>query len=201
MKIAKKLALMLKSMLSIRLGSVETDKAVLFWDAEEDLREGMEVFVRVEDEFEPAPDGDYTTQDGKVIKVVEGKVSEIADPNAEVEQTAEEPQEEIQQEENTPDENQEEIKQEENPEVDPADNADDQEEEKPLEDRVAGIEERIAAIMDGLNQFINSIAAFEERLAVVEDKLAKVEEPAADPVDEQPEVQQSKNILNYLRKK
>ena len=152
MKIAKKLALMLKSMLSIRLGSVETDKAVLFWDAE-------------------------------------------------VEQTAEEPQEEIQQEENTPDENQEEIKQEENPEVDPADNADDQEEEKPLEDRVAGIEERIAAIMDGLNQFINSIAALEERLAVVEDKLAKVEEPAADPVDEQPEVQQSKNILNYLRKK
>ena len=200
MKIAKTLKISLKNLLSIQMGSVKTDKAELVWDGEENLKIGDEVFVLNEEgDAEPAADGDYTTEDGKVIKVVEGKVAEIVDPEAEV---ADNPvEEEIQQEENTPDENQEEIQQEENPEVDPADNADDQEEEQPLEDRVAGIEERIAAIMDGLNQFINSIAALEERLAVVEDKLAKVEEPAADPVDEQPEVQQSKNILNYLRKK
>ena len=32
----------------------------------------------------PAPDGEYTTEDGKVIVVVDGKVSEIRDQNAEV---------------------------------------------------------------------------------------------------------------------
>ena len=198
MKITKKLTLMLKSMLSLHLGSVATDKAELFWDAEEDLREGMEVFVRgEEDEFIPAPDGDYVTEDGKTIKVVEGKVAEIVDPEAEVEETAEETQEDVQQEEVQ----QEEVQQEENPEVEPADNADNQEEEMSIEDRVAAIEERIGAFMDGINQIVNSIAALEERIAVVEEKLAKVEEPAADPVDEEPEVQQSKNILSYLKKK
>lgn len=195
MKISKKLALVLKSMLSLRLGSVVTDKAELFWDADEDLREGMEVFVRgEEDDFQPAPDGDYTTQDGKVIKVVEGKVSEIVDPNAEVEEKTDES--DVQQEEQT-----EEIQQEENPDVDPADNAEDREEEVSVEDRIAAIEERVAAFVDGLNQIINSIAAIEERVAAVEEKLAKVEEPAADPVDEQPEVQQSKNIMSYLNKR
>ena len=52
------------------------------------------------------------------------------------------------------------------------------------------------------NAIINSIAALEERIAGVEGKLAKVEEPAANPVDETPEVKQSANnsILSYLRK-
>lgn len=192
MKITKKLALMLKSMLSLHLGSVATDKAELFWDAEEDLREGMEVFVRGGDpednaEFQPAPDGDYTTEDGKVIKVVGGKVSEIIDPQAEV------AQEEVQQED---------VQQEENEEVPAADEDEVPAEEEPsVEDRIAAIEERIDAFVDGINQIINGMAALEERLAVVEEKLAKVEEPAADPADDnQPEVQQSKNIMSYLRK-
>lgn len=188
MKITKKLALMLKSMLSLHLGSVATDKAELFWDAEEDLREGMEVFVRgEEDEFVPAADGDYTTEDGKIIKVVEGKVSEIVDPEAEV------AQEDVQQED---------VQQEENEEVPAADEPEVPAEEEPsVEDRIAAIEDRIAAFMDGLNQIINGMAALEERIAVVEEKLAKVEEPAAEPADDnQPEVQQSKNIMSYLRK-
>lgn len=197
MKITKKLALMLKSMLSLHLGSVATDKAELFWDAEEDLREGMEVFVRGGDpednaEFQPAPDGDYTTEDGKIIKVVGGKVSEIIDPQAEV------AQEEVQQE----DVQQESVQQEENEEVPAADEPEVPAEEEPsVEDRIAAIEDRIAAFMDGLNQIVNGMAALEERLAVVEEKLAKVEEPAAEPADDnQPEVQQSKNIMSYLRK-
>ena len=192
MKITKKLALMLKSMLSLHLGSVATDKAELFWDAEEDLREGMEVFVRGGDpednaEFQPAPDGDYTTEDGKIIKVVDGKVSEIVDPEAEV------AKEDVQQED---------IQQEENEEVPAADEPEVPAEEEPsVEDRIAAIEDRIAAFMDGLNQIVNGMAALEERLAVVEEKLAKVEEPAAEPADDnQPEVKQGKNIMSYLRK-
>lgn len=193
MKITKKLALMLKSMLSLHLGSVATDKAELFWDAEEDLREGMEVFVRgEEDEFVPAADGDYTTEDGKIIKVVDGKVSEIVDPEAEV------AQEDVQQE----DVQQEDVQQEENEEVPAADEPEVPAEEEPsIEDRIAAIEERMEAFVDGINQIINGMAALEERIAVVEEKLAKVEEPAAEPADDnQPEVQQSKNIMSYLRK-
>ena len=65
---------------------VQTDKGKLEWDNEdENLKAGDEVFITDEDgNRNPAPDGDYTTEDGKVIVVVDGKVSEIKDPDAEV---------------------------------------------------------------------------------------------------------------------
>lgn len=191
MKITQRLRIMLKSMLDFKMGEVKTDKAVLVFDGEE-LKEGMEVYVIGEDgEPVAAEDGDYTVEDGKVIKVVEGKVAEIIDPEAEV---AEEPVEETAEEE---------VKQEENEDVTPADEPEaDPAEEKTEEDRIAALEARLAEFTEGLNQIINSIAALEERIAGVEGKLAKVEEPAADPVDETPEVEQNshKNIMSYLRK-
>ena len=68
-----------------KMGAVETDKGAIEWDGEEDLREGLEVFVRDGDGNRiPAPEGEYTIEDGKVIVVVEGKVAEIRDPRAEV---------------------------------------------------------------------------------------------------------------------
>ena len=64
---------------------VNTDKGSLIYEGEEDLKAGDSVFVKDEEGNNvPAPDGDYTTEDGKVIKVVEGKVSEIVDDKAEV---------------------------------------------------------------------------------------------------------------------
>ena len=65
---------------------IETDKGKLEWDnEEEDLKAGDAVYVRDEEGNRvPAPDGDYTTEDGKVIKVSDGKVTEIVDDNAEV---------------------------------------------------------------------------------------------------------------------
>ena len=65
---------------------VETDKGKLEWDNEdEDLKAGDAVYVRDEDGNRvPAPDGDYTTEDGKIIKVADGKVTEIVDSKAEV---------------------------------------------------------------------------------------------------------------------
>ena len=66
-------------------GQVATDKGDLEWDGEEDLKAGDEVFVRDEEGNRvAAPDGDYTTEDGKTIRVAEGKVAEILDPKAEV---------------------------------------------------------------------------------------------------------------------
>jgi hypothetical protein len=65
---------------------IETDKGKLEWDnEEEDLKAGDAVYVRDEEGNRvPAPDGDYTTEDGKVIKVSDGKVTEIVDDKAEV---------------------------------------------------------------------------------------------------------------------
>ena len=74
------------------LTPVATDKGDLYCDGE--LAEGKEVFVLGEnEEYVPAEDGDYTLEDGKVVKVAEGKVAEIAE-TAEVAET-EEPSEEM----------------------------------------------------------------------------------------------------------
>lgn len=69
----------------VEAAAINTDKGPIEWDGEEDLEAGREVFVLDEDGNRvPAPDGEYTTADGKVIVVVEGRVAEIRDPEAEV---------------------------------------------------------------------------------------------------------------------
>lgn len=187
MKITNALKIALKSLLSLQMGEVKTDKSVLVFDGDE-LKEGMEVFVLDEEgNAHPAEDGDYTTDDGKIIKVVEGKVAEIVDPDAEVDDEL----------------GTDRVEQESNEQVDPADAPEEEAEDvSSVEDRIAEVEARLAEFTDGLNKIINAIAALEERIAAVEGKLAKVEEPAADPVDETPEVKQNSNksILSYLRK-
>ena len=67
------------------LGNVTTDKGVLAWDGDEDLKAGDSVYIEdAEGNRTPAEDGDYKTEDGKTIVVVGGQVSEIRDPEAEV---------------------------------------------------------------------------------------------------------------------
>lgn len=77
---------------------IETDKGKLVWDnEEEDLKAGDEVFIEDEEgNRTPAPDGDYTTEDGKVIKVADGKVTEIVDDKAEVAPEMDETEDRIQ---------------------------------------------------------------------------------------------------------
>lgn len=74
-----------------KFGSKATDKGELSWEGEEDLKAGDAVFVKNEDgESVPAPDGDYKTEDKKIIKVADGKVTEIVDDEAEVDPSEEE---------------------------------------------------------------------------------------------------------------
>lgn len=69
----------------VEMGNVTTDKGILSWDGEEDLKAGDSVYVEdQEGNRTPAADGDYTTGDGKVIVVVDGKVAEIKDGAAQV---------------------------------------------------------------------------------------------------------------------
>ena len=67
-----------------KFGRIATDNGELVWEGEGDLAEGAAVFVEGEEGLTPAPDGEYRTEDGKTIVVVEGRVAEIRDPEAEV---------------------------------------------------------------------------------------------------------------------
>ena len=75
--------------------NVTTDKGILAWDGDEDLKVGDQVFIEdAEGNRTPAEDGDYVTDDNKTIVVADGKVVEIKDPEIDVEPT-EEPTEEV----------------------------------------------------------------------------------------------------------
>ena len=75
--------------------NVTTDKGVLAWDGDHDLKVGDAVYLEDEEgNRTPAEDGNYKTDEGKVIVVAEGKVAEIVDPETDVEPT-EEPAEEV----------------------------------------------------------------------------------------------------------
>ena len=69
----------------LELGTVTTDKGILSWDGDDDLEAGVNVYIEDEEgNRTQAADGDYKTRDGKVIRVADGKVSEIVDDEAEV---------------------------------------------------------------------------------------------------------------------
>lgn len=77
-----------------QFGSVTTDKGVIVWDGDEDLKAGDRVQVEDTDgNRSDAPDGEYVTGDGKTIVVVDAVVSEIRDPAAEVAPAEEQQQE------------------------------------------------------------------------------------------------------------
>lgn len=80
----------------LKLSEVKTDKATLIYDGE--LEVGTAVFIEAENgEPMPAADGEYVLEDGTVIVVLEGLVSEIRPIEAPVEEALEEetPAEEI----------------------------------------------------------------------------------------------------------
>lgn len=80
--------------LLIKYSVVKTDKAVLEYDGE-DLVAGMDVYITNENgDKVPAEDGDYVTEDNKVITVKDGKVESIIDKAADVEAEEEEKKEE-----------------------------------------------------------------------------------------------------------
>ena len=88
-EVAELKAKLAKAMLKESFAATKTDKAVLVHETEE-LNVGTEVFVEDEEgNRTPAEDGIYTLEDGKRVKVTEGKVEEIleAEEETEVEET------------------------------------------------------------------------------------------------------------------
>lgn len=69
----------------VTMGKVATDKGILSYDGDEDLKAGDAVKLDQEDGTQvDAPDDIYTTDDGKKITVKDGKVESIEDPEAQV---------------------------------------------------------------------------------------------------------------------
>ena len=90
---------MLRKLLAT-FGEVATDKGTILWDGDEDLKEGDAVHtVDAEGNEIALEDGEYQTEDKKIITVQDGKVISIVDVQAEVDdnegknvETAEEPE-------------------------------------------------------------------------------------------------------------
>ena len=67
----------------VEMGNITTDKGILAWDGEEELKVGDAVFIQDEDgNRSAAQDGEYTDTDGRVIVVEGGKVSDIREAGA-----------------------------------------------------------------------------------------------------------------------
>lgn len=82
-EVAELKAKLAKAMLKESFAATKTDKAILVHETEE-LSVGTEVFVEDEEgNRTPAEDGIYTLEDGKRVKVTEGKVEEILEAEEE----------------------------------------------------------------------------------------------------------------------
>lgn len=170
---------MLRKMLA-EFGEISTDKGVIIWEGDEDLKEGDAVHtIDEEGNEQPLEDGVYNTEDKKAITIADGKVVSIEDLEAEVA-----PAEEPAQEEEAPATEEEAAEEEEAPA---------QEEEAPEADerdaRIAELEARIAEL--------------EAENATLKDRIAELEaESAAESAEEAFEKQQDDNsIVAKYRKK
>ena len=195
MKIAQALKVALKKALSLKFGEVSTDGGTLYFDGE--LEVGTEVFVESEDgEMKPAEDGNYTADNGDVIVVEGGKVTEIRkkeEEKPEDAETSEQPAEE-------PAENVEAAEVEE-PAAEPADATAADPETETLEDKVARLEGLVNSYVEGLEKIINAIAALENRIAEAENKIAALDStPAAPEAEVEVEESTPKSRISYLRK-
>ena len=173
----------LKSLVT-KYGDVRTDKGQLFWEGDNDLKAGDVVYIADgSGEYIPAPEGDYITPDNKTIVVgAEGVVSEIKDPDAEVEAS-----------EQLPEKTEEDMAV---PAVDP------------VPDTVADPEDSagdISAEVEALKKELEQIrAAYDELKAQVDEMLkAPQAESAFSAVKDTPESKDNgslKSRLSYLKK-
>lgn len=156
----KKVKQILRNLL-VEMGEVSTDKGILTWSGDEDIKVGDAVKgIDEEGNDIEVADGEYTTEEGKVIVVADGKVTEIKEPE---EMPAEEPTEE-----------EKPIEAEGEPNEEPTEPSNDSEEssEDEKDAKIKALEEEIKA----------KDAEIEELKA----KIAELEnEPAAKPAEEE----------------
>lgn len=144
----------LRSLL-VEMGEVSTDKGILVWNGEEELAVGDAVKGMDADGNEvEVEDGEYNTEDKKVIVVKEGKVEEIKEAEEEAPVAEEQP---IEEEQPKAEEAEEQPKEEEKPIDEP------QEDEKDL--KIKELEEALAAKDAEIEELKAKIAELENEPA------------------------------------
>lgn len=147
---------------------LKTDKAILYWPTDEEIKEGLEVYVLDENgDYDVAPDGEYIDEAENTIVVKEGKVESIT-PKAEepVEEPAEEPvaeDEPIAAEEETPAE-----------EVESPSG-----EEEPVPDAIEEVRKEINELYDIVDALVKKVAELDSRLGESNERLEKMSKMSA----------------------
>lgn len=144
--------------LLIKMSLLKTDKAVLEYEGEE-LVAGMPVYITDEEEERvPAEDGEYVTEDNKVITVANGRVESIVEPTEEP--ATEEDTEEIAEEEVVA----EEVETVEEPTIEEEETVVEEEPKEidELKERIKKLEELVESLMTKLE---DKFSAFEKMSA------------------------------------
>ncbi len=142
---------------------ISTDKGVLSYDAEE-LEVGISVSIVDEEGNESAaPEGDYKLEDDRILKIEDGKIVEIVEPEVEVEEPIAEEEapavEEVVAEEEAPAEE---------PEVG-----------NPTNEGEESETEAVVKLREEVNELYELVHRLEDRIAELEKK------PAAEPAKEE----------------
>lgn len=156
---------------------LKTDKAILYWPTDEEIKEGLEVYVLDENgEYDVAPDGEYIDEAENTIVVKEGKVESIT-PKAE--EPVEEPvaeEEPIVAEEETPAE-----------EVESPSG-----EEEPVPDAIEEVRKELNELYDIVDALVKKVAELDSRLGESNERLEKMSKmSAASPAEEEIEKAES----------
>lgn len=153
-----------------QFGSIETDNGILDYETEE-----LEIGTSVTIEGNPAPDGEYVTED-KVIVVADGKVAEIKDKEAPVEEEVIE----VEAEEEVP---AEEVA----------------EEVEEVVDEVAEAAEDVAEAAEEGRDFAAEIDALMARIAELEARIAELTGKDTEPTIEETFQKQTKGLSKAER--
>lgn len=183
MRKIEKLKAALKNLL-VEFRSVNTDKAVLSWDGEEDLKEGFSVYVINEEGDHSIPeDGEYVDEEKTTYVVENGIVKEVIpapdeNPEEQPEAPAEEPAEETPAEEpveepveETPAEEPVEEKPEEEPAEEPVEETP-AEEVADVAEEANELAEKVEALVEKINTLVEEVEQLKAFRKVVEDMSA-----------------------------
>lgn len=161
---------------------LKTDKAILYWPTDEEIKEGLEVYVLDENgDYDVAPDGEYIDEAENTIVVKEGKVESIT-PKAE--EPVEEPvaeEEPIAAEEETPAE-----------EVESPSG-----EEEPVPDAIEEVRKELNELYNIVDALVKKVAELDSRLGESNERLEKMSKmSAASPAEEEIEKAESTAKIN-----
>ena len=171
-----------------KFGSITTIEAILYWDGEEDLKEGDIVYVADEngENKVQAEDGEYKLEDGTIYKVENGRVAEVIvpeEPEAEPEVAPEvetEPEVEAEEEEEKP---------EPEPEVEP--------EAEPEPEKV---EEEVRDLAKEIDELKELVAELAKKLEAVEAEAPATPTEEFEAIVDESKLSKAEQYARALRK-